>query len=505
VVNITLDQFRKPSLIHEQLLIGYLWSSPVKYQKLRSHKFQNESFTNERWRYYFFLGKEMFDNGVRQYDDKTVYSYLMSKHKSKTNWVEEFEKYGGYDVLHELMNECTNDSQNEDYHLQEVQKYEVLRKFEAENLINLSDKVLIDKLCKMNLKQVQAYFQHKISTIFSNVNHGEVIEYNLLSEDLIDQVIEKMDAGEVMGLPLHNANRLNRKLKGWRKGTLSYLVLSSGVGKTSFGFEKYILSLIENQQKGLIFANEENVDKFIRLMLATVASRIINKPINRERMNMGNFDKDDTRAKLQEAKAWLVKNHPEMIKFFHLKKYRVEDMINRIEMYRPLGYEFVFIDTFKPDRGGGDAARWEKFSNNAQELLDAIKPDANNCGTLATVQLKIGKEYRYLDLSVIGKSGEIVEVADTVLAGRLMYDDEKPLKPGQPKPPKYRPIKAYNYENNKKVDYDLDPDKEYLIVFIAKNREGGKDEQILFEVVYGLNAWREVAYVQVPKEASSYF
>src|SRR5699024_1454809 len=147
------------------------------------------------------------------------------------------------------------------------------------------------------------------------------------------------------------------------------------------------------------------------------------QPINRERMTAGNFD-DKTKEKLHNAKKWISQNRPDLIKFYYLKKYRLDDIINRIEMMRPLGYEYCFIDTFKPDKNSGDSARWEQFSNNAQDLHDAVKEDSNNMAALATVQLKIGKEYRYLDLSVVGKSGEIVETAQLVLAGRMMYSDE---------------------------------------------------------------------------------
>lgn len=496
------EKFIKPSSIHEQLLVGYLWASPNKYTKLKAHKLSDKTFTNSRWKYFYFLGKEMYDGGIREFDDKTVFSYLVSKAKVKSNdWLEEYEKHGGFSVMGTLIDECSDGSQNEEFHLQQVQKYEVLRMFEEESLIDINNEKLIDNLCKMTLKQVRSYFQHKFTSAFSNVNHGEVLEYNLLDEELIDEAIDEMDEGEVMGLPLHDSPRLNKKIKGWKKG-LAFLVLSSGVGKTSLGFEKFILSLIENGQKGLIFANEENVKKFIRLMLATVASRINGEPINRERMTAGNFD-DKTKEKLHNAKKWITKNNPDMIKFYYLKKYRLEDIISRIEMMRPLGYEYCFIDTFKPDKNGGEAARWETFSNNAQDLHDSVKEDSNDMAALATVQLKIGKEYRYLDLSVIGKSGEIVETAHLVLAGRMLYHDEYEGKKNE--------IKPYNYEKDeitgkwRKKRYRLNKNKEYLILFIPKNREGGKDEQVLYEVNYGLNAWTEVAYVSVPKIANTSF
>jgi hypothetical protein len=345
----------------------------------------------------------------------------------------------------------------------------------------------------MTLKQMQLFFQYKHKEVFSHINSGEVIEHNLI--DNLEETIEKLNKGEAMGLELHDAPRLNKKIKGWKQGTLMYLVLSSGVGKTSFGTEKALLSLIENDEKGLVFANEEGIFKFRTLLLATVASKVLRKAINREKLLEGNFD-SKTLDRLNAAKDWLYKHRRDMIKFCEMKRYRMEDVINRIELYRPLGYNHVFFDTFKPDLSKKDTSRWESFSNNAQELYDCIKPDSNNVATLATVQLKLGKEYSYLDLSVIGKSLEIVEVAGVVLIGRMMYSNE------------YEELKPYNWhldeESGKweQTEYTLSRDKQYMILFIAKNREGGIDEQIIYEVNYGINAWNEVAYVVVPKTSN---
>ena len=102
----------------------------------------------------------------------------------------------------------------------------------------------------------------------------------------------------------------------------------------------------------------------------------------------------------------------------------MEDIHNRVELYRPKGYSKLIIDTFKPDRSQNDMARWEAFSNSAQELHELIKEDNYNVGTLATVQLKLGKETRFLDLDSTGKSMEINEVAAVVMMGRLLFDDE---------------------------------------------------------------------------------
>jgi len=444
----------------------------------------------------------MYDNGIRDFSDTSTYSFLVSRPKEtgKKSYFEKYDEYGGFQVIQELIEECKNQKYNDEYHCSEIQKYECLRKMQKESLIDVNNKKLVSSLCNSTLKQLQSFFQFKTSQIFSGVNAGEVIEYNLLDD--LDVAIQKMNDGEAMGLPLHDSPRLNRKIKGWRKGDLVYLVLSSGTGKSSIAMEKFMLSLIEHEEKGMMFCNEENVWKARNLILATTASKVLNKAVNREKLLEGNFD-EGTLYKLLESKEWLEQKPRDLIKFYDMKKYRVEDMLSRLQMMKPLGYSYAVLDTFKPETSSSESARWETFSNNAQEIYDCIKPEANNIGMLATVQLKIGMEFRYLDLSAIGKSREIVEVASVVLMGRLLYKDEYPGGKEE--------ITAYNWELNsstekwEKREYKLDPNKVYMVLFIAKNRLGETNEQILYEVNYGINSFREVAYCQIGRRSNSMF
>ncbi|WP_405169414.1 replication protein [Paenibacillus sp. FSL H3-0286] len=444
----------------------------------------------------------MYANSIRKFDDKTVYSFLTSRpvEVNRKSYFDYYNEYGGYSSIDELLEECEKDKGNDDYHFSEIQKYESLRKFQSESLIDVTNKDLIGKLTRMTLKQMQSFFQFKTSSIFSHINCGEVVEYDL--GDDLDIAIDKMNQGEAMGIPLHDSPRLSKKIKGWRKGELMYLILSSGVGKSSISMEKFVLSLYENEERGMMFVNEENIWKTRNLVLATVSSKILNKPINREKLIEGNFEQK-TLDKLNDAKNWVLKFPKNHIKFYDLKKYRVEDVISRITMMKPLNYNYALLDTFKPSASAQESARWESFSNAAQNIFDCIKPEANNVGLLATVQLKIGKEYRYLDLSAIGKSLEIAEVASVILMGRLLFADEMPGKKEE--------LAAYNWEKSDfdgkwhKKPYPLDPEKTYMIIFISKNRSGDLSEQIIYEVNYSINSFKEVAYAQMGKKSNSMF
>lgn len=446
----------------------------------------------------------MYDNSIRSFEDTSVYSYLTSKPKeqNKKSYFEYYDESGGFSTIQDLMNECAKDNSNDDYHFSEIQKYESLRILQDENLLNVHSAEFIKKLANMNLKQLQTFCQHKFKTSFSHINSGDVIIYNL-TED-IEEMVEELDQGEEVGLPLFDSPRLTKKINGQKLGNLMYLVLSSGVGKSSIVTEKFVLSIFENNvkaldpeseldfEKALIFVNEEGKKRWQARLLATVASRILKKPIARDTVNRGKFTPEQKAILIESAK-WLKQNQPDFIKLVILKKYRIEDVISNIELHRPLGYKHIYFDTFKPDLTQ-QTDRWLAFSNSAQDLHDCIKDENYNCATLATVQMKIGKEYRYLDLDSIGKSMEIVEVAAVVMAGRLMYDDEFDGK---------HKVFCYNYEKDAfsgkwgKKEYVLDPEKKYLILFLPKNREGDEGEQIVFEVISDLNVWKEVCYAKV--------
>jgi hypothetical protein len=492
-----------PSEVHESLFVGNLWKNPNLYSKYKSHKIEQGTFTKPIWYFYYHIGKEMYDNSIRSFEDTSVYSYLTTKPKeqNKKSYFEFYDESGGFATIQDLMNECTKDSSNDDYHFSEVQKYESLRILQDENLLNIHSTEFIKKLANMNLKQLHTFCQHKFKTSFSHINSGDVIIYNL-TED-IEEVIDELDQGEEVGLPLFDSPRLTKRINGQKLGNLMYLVLSSGVGKSSIVTEKFVLSIFDHNvkaldpdndldfEKALIFVNEEGKKRWQARLLATVASRILKEPIARDVVNKGKYSPEHRKTLVKAAK-WLKQNQPDFIKLVVLKKYRIEDVISNIELHRPLGYAHIYFDTFKPDLSQ-QTDRWLAFSNSAQDLHDCIKDENYNCATLATVQMKIGKEFRYLDLDSIGKSMEIVEVAAVVMAGRLMFDDEFEGK---------NKVFCFNYEKDshgkwQKKEFELDPEKKYLILFLPKNREGSEDEQIVFRVISDLNVWEEVCYAKV--------
>ncbi|WP_405101711.1 replication protein [Oceanobacillus sp. FSL H7-0719] len=476
-----------------------MWNNPQLYRQFKNHNITNDSFTSEMWYHYFKLGEAMVSNGVRTFDEETVTSFLDSRKEVNKNSVNKYVEYGGYDTVGFVRELCSNEKQNEAYHLSEMQKYEALRKFYTNGLINDKDKKLVEILCSMTLKQMQSYFNHKVKDAFQNVNHGQVEVTDLIDDDIYD-TIDDMDKGTAMGIPFVDSPRLNKVTKGWQKGNLSMVVMPSGVGKSTFVRSIFIMTLINQNEKGIVFVNEEGRKQWQISVLGVVANTILNKKLNRDKIFEGNYD-EYTKATLKKAADWLIANKPDMLKLIVLKKFRFEDVINYAEYYKALGANYMILDTFKQDGSHTDMARWEALSNNAQELYDTVKEENLNMGCIATLQLKIGKVFRFLDHESVGKSKEVVEVAGVTMLGRLLFGDEYHGKKND--------IKPFNFvkKNGKweKESYILDENKEYIIFYFGKSRYGSTQHQIIYCVDYAYNTLTEVAWAHHRPEAPKGF
>ena len=466
-----------------------MWNNPSLYRKYKAHDITKDTFTSKMWYFYYRLGESMWNSGVRTYDEETTVSFISSQNNPKL--LKSYEKHGFYETVEYVREWCEKDKNNEEYHLSEIQKFESLRHFESNGMIDSSNQNLIDKLSAMTLKNIQTFFNYQFKKGFKNVNAGQIEFIDLVDEDIYND-IDEMKKGINMGIPIFHAPRLTKTIKGWLSGKMGYLVMPSGVGKSTLARVMFVMTLIVENKKGLAFINEESKTTWRMSMLSVVSTYILKRRISRDKIFEGGWD-DYTDKVLKEAAAWLLANRPNFLKLGVLKKYRFEDVLNWTEYYKAHGVSHMILDTFKPDGSQTDMARWEVFGKNAQELYDLVKEENLNIGTLATLQLKIGKVERFLNHDSVGKSKEVVEVADYTMLGRLLFADE--YEGGK------NTIRAFNYA---KVDgkwieekYTLDQKKEYMIIFFGKNRLGSASKQIIFEVNYDFSELIEVAYAEM--------
>lgn len=113
---------------------------------------------------------------------------------------------------------------------------------------------------------------------------------------------------------------------------------------------------------------------------------------------------------------------------------------------------------------------------------------------IATAQLSAeSMARRYLDLSCVGKSRAIAETATQVVMFRTLSQEEK------------EKIEVFNLHKDETTGkftnvrdmVDLDPNKDYIVLFIPKNRFGDTQPQIVYERNMAWNSLKEVGQTYI--------
>lgn len=487
---------------NEQILVALLWGDPTLYRKVKAHKITDKTFVDKQNYIFYKLGMTMFDNGISVFDKLSVFTYLDKRAELKN----EFELAGGWDTISEMIDILTSDDLgNIEYHINEIIKFQALRDLYNKGLISKENKKNLETLINADVEELRLYLNHIVSKSLSSFNSSNYEVYDLIDNSLYD-IIDDARKGVQGSIPFYNANRLTRITKGWQLGKLYYLIMPSGLGKSTFARNIFLPSIIENKQNTIIFVNEETKKSWQLNLLVTIANmKLSGKTVFKEKIMQGGFSEAE-RDILREAADWLIENQDEfVIKIVVLKSYRFSDIARILEEYRPYGINSMILDTFKPtanSRGGNNSMqRWEEFAENSQELYDLIKAENMNIRCLATAQMKIGYRDRYIGLDSTGKSKEIVEVGDVVMLCREVFADEFPGGANE--------ITVYKFELNKdydngksdkkwnKVEVELDINKKYVIMFFGKNRDGTDREQTIYEMDYERNLVYEVGFTEI--------
>lgn len=448
---------------------------------------------------YYKLGLSMYDAGITSFDKMSVYTFLDKRVQLK----EEFEVAGGYDTITEMIGLLTTeDMSNIEYHANEVLKFQSLRNLYEQGLISKDNKKTLDVLVGAGIDELRVFLTHQINKSLSHFNSSNYEIYDLIDFSLYD-VIDNARKGAQGAIPFYNANRLTKLTKGWQLGKLYYLIMPSGLGKSTVARNIFLPSVIENKQNTLIFINEETKDMWQLNLLVTIANMKLRKgALYKEKVLQGGFSEQD-RELLREAADWLIANQDDfIIKVVALKSYKFADVIKILEEYRAYNISTIILDTFKPTvgRSAVGVQRWEEFGENAQELYDAIKSENMNIRCLATAQMKIGYKERFIGLDSIGKSKEIAEVADVAMLCREIFADEMPGELNELRVYKWD-LNDEEKKDNKskwtKTRVELNPEKKYIIMFFGKNRFGPITEQTVYEIDYDRNIVNEIGFTEI--------
>lgn len=466
----------------EANVVSILWKNPDFYYTYDTLKLL--SFSENVWRVYFQIGYDIVIKEKKQVlDDVTVGLYLEKHLKLK----EQYEKYKGYETIENAKAYVKID--NMDGYINELYKWNVVldllkRKFP------ISDR--IKDFTDMTTDQIYDEYEAILNHVFITVE-GNDVTHDIV--DGLDELIDKLDKGMAVGLPLHNAPMLNKEVGGNLEGNITLVGGLSGVGKTAMSRTLNIPSILEHKEKIIIMINEEGKEKWQREYLVWIANNIFKEDLQKYIVRDGKY-RAETKVLLRKCSDW-ARQYKNTIILKPFTQYTTAKAIKTIKKYASMGVKYFMLDTYKADINTSSEASWFSMQQNMVEINDVIKPESKNVHIWITFQLSKGSsKQRYYNQDNIGMAKNIVDVASTCIMIRKVFEDE--LEDGKHELDVYRKEKRQgNIESQ--IPVKLKKGRNYQIIFIVKNREGSTNEyQIVVDHDLSRNIYKEVGYTVVP-------
>lgn len=441
-----------------------------------------EDFTHNEWKVYWTIGKEVVTNEDKPHlDDITIGLYLEKHPKLK----DKYEEYGGFDTI-EKAKEYVKSS-NMDGYYKELKKWNVVlelikKKFPVHNRI----KEFVDMTGEEIYEEYEALLNHVFITVENDDKTYDIT-------DGIYELIDKLDEGFIVGLPLHNAEMLTKEINGCPLGDVMLVGGLSGVGKSSFIRNTLLPSILNAEEKIVIMINEEGLDKWQRELLIWVSNNIYKKELQKYTVRDGSYT-EEVRGLLFKCADWIT-NHKRQIIIKPFSKYSTNQAVKTIRKYASMGVKYFALDTFKADSSQANSdSFWLGMQQNMVDLYDVVKPENKNVFLCVTFQLSKGSsKQRFYTQDNIGVAKNIVDVASTCLMMRKLFEDEK--DGGKKELQVYR-LEGVN--GRSKIPVKLKHDRHYQVVFITKNREGStNDYQIVVEHDLSKNVYKEVGITHI--------
>lgn len=480
----TLKKLNEYKEACEANIVSILYKAP---NRIYESNIKLEEISNNIWRVYFQIASDLVLHEEKiVLDDITVGLYLEKHLKLQKKYID----YGGYETI--LNAGSYVKEENLDGYIKELHKWNVVVKLTK---LKFPVKDKLSEYCDMTTEDIYNEMETILNHTFVNVE-SEVKSYNAC--DGLYELIDKLNEGNSVGMPLDNCHLLNKEIGGLNfNGNIYGLGANSGVGKSTTAINYIIPSIIKYDEKVVFFINEEDETKVKRELLIWAANNIFKTELHKYVLRDGKFS-EEVLELLRKCAKWLEeKKESRNITIIPLEKYSAKIVIKLIRKYSGMGVKCFVLDTLKESCDATTDEIYKSMTRDMVDIYDVIKPAGKNVCMFVTYQLgKASIKQRYYTNNEIGLAKSIVDVMSVNLMMRKPFDDE--YKGGK------REVIGYKLEgkNGKsKIPFGLDKDKHYMITFITKNRFGSTDEyQIISEYDLSTNTHKDIGICNISQD-----
>ena len=180
-----------------------------------------EDFHFNMWKVFFSISHSIVIKEGKTLDEVTVAFFLEKHPKLKLK----MDEYGGVQKITEAGEYIQTD--NLESYIHDNQKWIVILKM-LDNGFPIFNR--ISDFCDMTSEQIYSEYSAMLNHMFANAE--TTIKSESISDGL-DELIENLNAGAMVGLPYYNADLLNKETGGRLLGNLDMISGVSNVGKTT--------------------------------------------------------------------------------------------------------------------------------------------------------------------------------------------------------------------------------------------------------------------------------
>ena len=112
---------KKEVYIAEAYLTALFWNNPEQYDFYPEETMNSQVFLNPIWSFYFGLGREMNKKQITIFDDISAVKVV-----NEIGILKDFEKYGEFETINEVMQEVEGREDNLEAYYSELKKYRML-------------------------------------------------------------------------------------------------------------------------------------------------------------------------------------------------------------------------------------------------------------------------------------------------------------------------------------------------------------------------------------------
>lgn len=463
----------------EASFIFCLWKQPDLYDDYGMlNENDDETIKTEDGIFYFSLGKQLYRQGYKSFDNVSIYTFLEDKPSVK----KQYEKLGGYSTAKELMELV--DVDNTDAYFDRIAKMNTLMILHDKGFNVLSN---AGKLMCMTNREVYDYYDYLLNSISLKSGHDTLIQDLTIDQEYLD----KCDSGEELGLNFGKVcHILNYLTMGLPLGEMTMLAGHSGTGKTSFVFENIVIPLVEQGIKVAIISNEQRIHSFQQLLLVHILTQDLDYwELTRKKLKSGHFTPEQ-KEMLYKAKQVAAKKYPyiKFIKLFDTDIVKTKKVLRKLSK---IGYQAAIYDTMKVE-DDFNRSTWEQLLLQSRQLFQLASKE--NIALITTFQLALSTlNKRWLDAACLSNGKQVKEVYSEMIYIRQLWDDEYTGEKHDCKAFKLKRDGNGKFLKAKEM-IELNRDKKYVVAFLDKTRNDEDKQTILYEWNGRYNKWVEIGY-----------